>query len=170
VANRDLYERLGVRRDASADAIKRAYFRLAKKLHPDLNRSREAHERFLAVKEAYETLSSPLRRREYDETLQAPPWETPWRAPQPARVIRVTAPYAAKQEKAVRVRSGREERRRRQLSFAYTAVTAGMSVMFLAGSFLFVALGGVLPGIVSFLMGLTLVLILMHVIPFMRLR
>lgn len=171
MAKGDLYARLGVRRDATADAVKRAYLRLAKKYHPDLNKSAEARERFLAVKEAYETLSNPLLRREYDERLrQVPPWEMPRVPTGPARVIRVTAPYVVREPKGVRVRSGSEDRRRRQLSFAYTAVTAGMSVVFLGGAFLLVALGGVLPGIVSFLMGLSLALVLLHVIPFMRLR
>lgn len=170
MAKGDLYDRLGVRRDASPQAVKRAYLRLAKKLHPDVNRTRDAHDRFLAVKEAYETLSSPLRRREYDEALvRRASWDVP-RAPGPGRPVRVTAPYVANIPRSVRIRTTADTRRRRQLSFAYTAVTSGMSVVFLAGSFLLVALGGVVPGVVSFLMGLVLVLVLMHVIPIGRLK
>lgn len=172
MARPDPYKVLGVRVDASPAAIKRAYLRLAKKLHPDVNRSREAHENFLEVKEAYETLSSPLLRQEYDaKRARSPP--AVWQTPPPihrARVIRVTVPYAAKEPKAVRVRTGSDDRRRRQLSFAYTAVTSGLSVVFLAGSFLLVALGGLVPGVVSFVMGVTLVLLLFHVIPFFRPR
>jgi hypothetical protein len=85
-------------------------------------------------------------------------------------VIRVSPPYVVREPKAVRVRAPADDRRRRQLSFVYTAVAAGTSVLFLAGAFLLVALGGVLPGILSFLMGLTLMLLLLHVLPFTRLR
>ena len=169
MARRDLYASLGIRKDASQDAIKRAYRKLAKALHPDLNRSKGATERFLAVKEAYEVLSNPLLRREYDEGRTATVWETP---PPiytgPGRVIRVAPPYQSRDARAVRVRPAGEDRKRRQLGFAYTAVTAGMSVVFLAGSFLLVALGGLLPGVVSFTMGLTLILLLMHVFPVLR--
>ena len=168
----DPYKVLGVRADASPAALKRAYLRLAKRLHPDLNPSREAHETFLAVKEAYETLSSPLPRREYDERrARSPP--AVWQTPPPihrARVIRVTVPYAAKEARAVRIRTVSDDRRRRQLSFAYTAMTSGLSVVFLAGSFLLVALGGLVPGVVSFVMGVVLILLLFHVIPFFRPR
>lgn len=169
----DLYARLGVRSDASPQAIKRAYLRLAKKLHPDLNRTTEAHERFLAVKEAYEVLANPLLKREYDERRRGwtAAWDSPPRGPQsPARVINVSPPYVVREPKAVRVRSPEDERRRRMLGFAYTAVTAGTSVLFLAGAFLLVALGGILPGVMSFLMGITLALVVLHVFPFARLR
>ncbi len=173
MAQRDLYGILGVRPRASPEQIRRAYLRLAKRFHPDLNKASEAHERFLAVKEAYEVLSNPLLRREYDERppSDAASWEDLSRPRQsPSRVIRVSVPYAVRETRAVRVRPPRDERRRRQLQFAYTAMTASMSVMFLAGAFLLVALGGVVPGIVSFLMGLVLVLVLLHVLPFWRPR
>ena len=168
---RDLYETLGVRPNASTESIKRAYRRLAKRYHPDVNKARGAKEMFLEVKEAYEVLSSPLLRREYDERLgQA---RAAWEAPPPLyrmpRVIRVTAPYAVREPRAVRVRPLVEERRRRQLSFAYTAVTASTSVLFLAGAFLLVALGSVVPGILLFVMGITLVLLVLHVLPVQRL-
>jgi curved DNA-binding protein CbpA len=173
VAKGDFYERLGVRPDATSEAIKRAYLRLAKKLHPDVDRSPRAHERFLAVKEAYEVLSNPLLRREFDERPRRPAnlWDVPPpRSASPARVIRVSPPFANRPPRAVRLRTSDEQRRYRQLSFAYTAAAAGTSVAFLAGSFLLVALGGVLQGVLSFLMGLTLVLVMLHVFPVMRLR
>ena len=166
-----MYARLGVNHDASAEVIKRAYLRLAKKLHPDLNKSTGTTERFLAVKAAYETLSNPLLRREYDARIRiAPPWETPPVTHRVPRVIRVSPPYVVHDPRAVRMRTPADDQRRRQLSFVYTAVTAGTSFLFLAGAFLLVALGGVLPGILSFLMGLTLMLLLLHVLPFTRLR
>jgi molecular chaperone DnaJ len=65
-AVRDLYDILGVSRDASDEDIKRAYRRLARELHPDVNASGEAEERFKEVAGAYEILSDPEKRQRYD--------------------------------------------------------------------------------------------------------
>lgn len=65
---KDYYTILGVARDASPAAIKRAYRRLAKKLHPDVSRGSSSEE-FQALQAAYETLTDAERRRRYDETL-----------------------------------------------------------------------------------------------------
>jgi curved DNA-binding protein len=62
----DYYEALGVPRDADHDTIRRAYRKLARKYHPDLNSDSEAEERFKALGEAYEVLSDPDKRERYD--------------------------------------------------------------------------------------------------------
>src|SRR6266581_2215864 len=62
----DLYGLLGLARDASAGEIKRAYKRLARRFHPDINPGdRMAAPQFRQIAEAYETLSDPERRRRY---------------------------------------------------------------------------------------------------------
>jgi molecular chaperone DnaJ len=63
---RDYYGILGVRRDASPEEIKRAYRKLARELHPDVNPSAEAAERFREVTAAYEVLSDPQKRQVVD--------------------------------------------------------------------------------------------------------
>lgn len=62
----DHYSNLGVREGAGDDEIKSAYRRLAREFHPDRNPSAEAAERFLSIKESYETLTNPDRRDVYD--------------------------------------------------------------------------------------------------------
>jgi molecular chaperone DnaJ len=63
---RDYYGILGVSRDAGADELKRAYRRLARELHPDVNPDVAAQERFAEVSAAYEVLSDPEKRRIVD--------------------------------------------------------------------------------------------------------
>jgi molecular chaperone DnaJ len=60
---------LGVSRGADPERIKKAYRRVAKRYHPDTSRTKETAERFLEVKEAYETLGNEERRRQYDQEL-----------------------------------------------------------------------------------------------------
>lgn len=65
--SKDYYETLGVRRDASQEEIRKAYRRLARKYHPDLNPGdKAAEERFKAVQEAYDVLSDAKKRKMYD--------------------------------------------------------------------------------------------------------
>lgn len=64
--SQDLYDLLGVARDADGDAIKKAYRRLARQLHPDVNPDPESQEKFKQVSMAYEVLSDPQKRSAYD--------------------------------------------------------------------------------------------------------
>jgi curved DNA-binding protein len=64
--DRDYYEILGVPRTASQDEIQRAYRKLARTLHPDVNSDPSAEERFKEVSQAYDVLSDPQTRRRYD--------------------------------------------------------------------------------------------------------
>lgn len=66
----DHYETLGVARDAGQDEIKKAYRRLARELHPDVNPSPEAAERFKDVTHAYDVLGDATSRAEYDRGPQ----------------------------------------------------------------------------------------------------
>ena len=72
MAVRDLYEILGVTRDSSGDDIKKAYRRLAREHHPDVNPDPGAEERFKEVSAAYEILSDPQKRQQYDRYGQGP--------------------------------------------------------------------------------------------------
>ncbi|GAA1894760.1 molecular chaperone DnaJ [Lapillicoccus jejuensis] len=70
----DYYQDLGLQRDASAEEIKRAYRRLARKLHPDVNQGADAEEQFKTVSRAYDVLSDPQKKQAYD--LGADPFAT----------------------------------------------------------------------------------------------
>uniref|UniRef100_A0A0R3S7A2 Chaperone protein dnaJ 1, mitochondrial n=1 Tax=Elaeophora elaphi TaxID=1147741 RepID=A0A0R3S7A2_9BILA len=64
---RDYYEILGLKKGASAKDIKKAYYKLAKQYHPDVNKSKDANARFQEVSEAYEVLSDDQKRAQYDQ-------------------------------------------------------------------------------------------------------
>jgi molecular chaperone DnaJ len=71
VSAQDLYAILGVSPDASQEEIRRAYRQLARRLHPDVSQEPGAEERFKQVSAAYEILSDPQKRRQYDMYGQA---------------------------------------------------------------------------------------------------
>ncbi len=64
---KDYYKIMGVKRDASADEIRRAYRKLARKYHPDVSKEKDAEVRFKELGEAYEVLKDPEKRRAYDQ-------------------------------------------------------------------------------------------------------
>lgn len=67
MANKDYYSILGVDKGASDDEIKSAYRRLAKKYHPDINKTPEASEKFKEINEAYSVLGDPKKKANYDQ-------------------------------------------------------------------------------------------------------
>ena len=87
VKYKDYFEILGVSRTASQDEIKTAYRNLAKKYHPDVNKAKDAEERFKEIGEAYEVLRDPDKRKKYEqlgsnwrggEDFTPPPgWQSP---------------------------------------------------------------------------------------------
>ncbi|MGE8206191.1 molecular chaperone DnaJ [Heyndrickxia sp. NPDC080065] len=66
MSKRDFYEILGLEKNASKEDIKKAYRKLSKKYHPDINKAEDAADKFKEVKEAYEVLSDDQKRDHYD--------------------------------------------------------------------------------------------------------
>ncbi|MYL46627.1 molecular chaperone DnaJ [Virgibacillus halodenitrificans] len=67
MSKRDYYDVLGVEKGASKDEVKKAYRKLARKYHPDVNKEEDAADKFKEAKEAYEVLSDEQKRAQYDQ-------------------------------------------------------------------------------------------------------
>lgn len=67
MAKRDYYETLGIAKDASQDDVKRAYRKLVRQHHPDVNKSPDAVQKFAETQEAYDVLSDEQKRQRYDQ-------------------------------------------------------------------------------------------------------
>ena len=92
----DLYILLGVEREATPGDIKRAYKRLARRFHPDINPGdRLAAQQFRQIADAYETLSDPDRRRHYDAVGFSGGAAEPTTFARPSRTIVRLVPGAA---------------------------------------------------------------------------
>ncbi|MFD1406875.1 molecular chaperone DnaJ [Kroppenstedtia eburnea] len=71
--SKDYYEALGVARDASSEDIRKAYRKMARQYHPDVNKSPDAEQKFKEVTEAYEVLRDPQKKANYDRFGSADP-------------------------------------------------------------------------------------------------
>ena len=69
---KNYYEELGVTREASAEEIKKAYRKLARKYHPDISKEKDAEAKMQAINVAYDTLSNTEKKAEYDQMLDHP--------------------------------------------------------------------------------------------------
>lgn len=72
MAKRNYYDVLGVSKTASANDIKQAFRKLSKKYHPDINKGADANDKFKEINEAYDTLSDPKKREQYDLAQESP--------------------------------------------------------------------------------------------------
>ena len=77
---KNYYQILGVPQNTGNIALRKAYRKQSLKLHPDVNKSPDAHEKFLELSEAYQVLKDPTKRRRYDYLLK-----NPAKKPQPRR-------------------------------------------------------------------------------------
>lgn len=90
---KNYYLILGIPQAATQEEIKRAYRDLAKLYHPDINKDKHAHEKFVDIGEAYEILYNPASRKEYDELFKSSSYSTNFSSQQ-AKARQRAAEYA----------------------------------------------------------------------------
>jgi hypothetical protein len=136
------YETLEIAPTATPVELKRTYRRLALQYHPDHNSSSEAHERFMAINEAYQTLSDPIKRRQYDRMLEQVRqgfqssgdadrvWQQP-ASPSPPTGGRTVEPESSQFTEAYfRAKRRQADRIRREFG-AYASLVKGASLLWL---------------------------------------
>ena len=95
---KDLYEILGVSKDASESEIKKAFRRRARELHPDVNKAADAEDQFKELNEAYDVLSRPNKRAQYRPLRDHPALRAADMAEDPATLTSTTCSAAASAE------------------------------------------------------------------------
>ena len=112
----EYYRSLGVQPGATAEELKKAYRGLAKKYHPDLHPGdKEAEARFKEINEAYETLSDPQKRKEYDEKQRTTQGREPQKKSASARSTFPKCRAALRNFSALTLRPEKSLTRRRYL-------------------------------------------------------
>src|SRR5918995_3412675 len=128
-AVRDLYEILGIGRDASPLEIKAAYRKLARTLHPDVNGDPGDQERFKEITGAYEILSDPAKRRRYEEFGSAGPPGAPFGDIQDLFDMFFGGGFGTRSRgPRSRVRRGEDLRVRTRLTFAESVFGVGQEL------------------------------------------
>lgn len=104
MVSKDYYKILGIKKKASQDAIKRAYRKLARKYHPDVNKALSAVEKFNTITEAYEILKDVNKRKEYDtnrsfaqagrDSQHTPNWDNQFGKDRPKAQQASSAPFS----------------------------------------------------------------------------
>lgn len=134
---KDYYRVLDVSPRADLVEIRVAYRRMVKRYHPDLNRAPRATESFLEIREAYDTLSNPLARREYDARKGMVPWERPRPVANAAfdskiRIARyrtVSSPFRTYGNEVANLRPQRTEQSRRIVHAVWTGYVAVVAIL-----------------------------------------
>ncbi|HET9671754.1 MAG TPA: molecular chaperone DnaJ [Actinomycetota bacterium] len=126
-AVRDLYEILGVTRDATAGEIKAAYRRLARELHPDVNGDPADQDRFKEITGAYEILSDPAKRQRYDAFGAAGPQGTPFTDIQDLFDMFFGGGFGARTSRGPRTRTRRGEDLRAATSLPFEDAAFGVT-------------------------------------------
>jgi molecular chaperone DnaJ len=105
---KDYYQTLGISRTASADEIKKAYRQMAVKFHPDKNQgTQEAEAKFKEIKEAYDFLSDPLKKANYDNPRSGDPFSDFFKNRSPFQDVNLDQFFGRNQRREAQIRKGR---------------------------------------------------------------